>query len=44
MLARVSNSLFAEVIFPMAYLQMTEAEYVLLKANLLLHEGLLQIG
>ncbi|KAK6051042.1 Ligand-binding domain of nuclear hormone receptor [Cooperia oncophora] len=38
--SRLCDALFAEVIFPMAHVRLTEATYVLMKANIFLFEGL----
>ncbi|KAK6747721.1 hypothetical protein RB195_000737 [Necator americanus] len=37
--SRVCDALFAEIIFPMAHLRLTDSTYVLMKANIFLFEG-----
>ncbi|KHJ91774.1 Ligand-binding domain of nuclear hormone receptor [Oesophagostomum dentatum] len=37
--SRLCDALFAEIIFPMAYLRLTDSTYVLMKANIFLFEG-----
>ncbi|EYC13539.1 hypothetical protein Y032_0043g774 [Ancylostoma ceylanicum] len=37
--SRLCDALFAEIIFPMAHLRLTDSTYVLMKANIFLFEG-----
>ncbi|CAJ0603280.1 unnamed protein product [Cylicocyclus nassatus] len=37
--SRLCDALFSEIIFPMAYLRITDCTYVLMKANIFLFEG-----
>ena len=39
MFSSLQNMLFNDVIYPMTYIHMNEAEYVLIKANIFLAEG-----